>query len=451
MAALVRVPDRSGSHLQRLLDAGADGILVPQVAERRGGAPFGRADGVLAGRAAGDGRTSRAGRWGLATDRRVPGDRRRDRAGHPARGPLPRSTSWTPSSTRPGSTPSSSAWATCRCRPGCRRQPRAAGAHRPPPGRGGRPPAAVWHRGRRCRAAVAGGAARLLVRDGEQRRTIFGRAAAELGGAVRAGLAQRRRRGEACRMTGYESSSSAACRRSPPDALSPPCLSASLTCTIGEPQSASPSSGSPPTGRSARGCSRSDRPACPPHRGRRRPRVPRHARRRAQAAVTFPVDSDEWRRWCNVHIYLMRHGLLLDDLAPGPARRRPRPAAGQLQRPWHDHVRNLMRFNELLAEITGSTDEYGEWMYFLSIFGTPSDDEPWGWQLDGHHLNLHCFVLGDQLVMTPAFLGRGALPRHVRAARRPAGSSRPRSAAGWPWCARSRPTRPAGPSSTRRS
>src|SRR5207344_814015 len=32
MSVLVRVPDRSGSHLQRLLDAGADGILVPQVA-----------------------------------------------------------------------------------------------------------------------------------------------------------------------------------------------------------------------------------------------------------------------------------------------------------------------------------------------------------------------------------------------------------------------------------
>jgi hypothetical protein len=70
-----------------------------------------------------------------------------------------------------------------------------------------------------------------------------------------------------------------------------------------------------------------------------------------------------------------------------------------------------MWFNQFLAELTGSTDEYGEWMYFLTIFGTPSDDEPWGWQLDGHHLNLHCFVLGDQLVMTPAFFG--AEPCHI--------------------------------------
>src|SRR5687767_15744410 len=37
--------------------------------------------------------------------------------------------------------------------------------------------------------------------------------------------------------------------------------------------------------------------------------------------------------------------------------------------------------------------------------GVPSAPEPFGWQLDGHHLNLNYFVLGDQVVMTPAFWG----------------------------------------------
>jgi hypothetical protein len=37
--------------------------------------------------------------------------------------------------------------------------------------------------------------------------------------------------------------------------------------------------------------------------------------------------------------------------------------------------------------------------------GTPSDSQPWGWQLDGHHLIVNYFVLGDQVVMTPAFMG----------------------------------------------
>ena len=64
-----------------------------------------------------------------------------------------------------------------------------------------------------------------------------------------------------------------------------------------------------------------------------------------------------------------------------------------------------MRLNEHALEITGKPEEYSEWFYWVSIFGNPSPDEPWGWQIDGHHLNINCFVLGDQLVMTPAFMG----------------------------------------------
>ena len=64
-----------------------------------------------------------------------------------------------------------------------------------------------------------------------------------------------------------------------------------------------------------------------------------------------------------------------------------------------------MKLNEHALEITGKPDEYGEWFYWVSVFGTPSVSEPWGWQIDGHHLNVNCFVLGDQLVLTPNFMG----------------------------------------------
>jgi hypothetical protein len=39
------------------------------------------------------------------------------------------------------------------------------------------------------------------------------------------------------------------------------------------------------------------------------------------------------------------------------------------------------------------------------VMGTPSATEPWGWQVDGHHLIINYFVLGDQVVMTPSFFG----------------------------------------------
>jgi len=68
-------------------------------------------------------------------------------------------------------------------------------------------------------------------------------------------------------------------------------------------------------------------------------------------------------------------------------------------------ARDVMHLNQALGELTGRPAEFGEWYYWLSIFGEPSADQPWGWQLDGHHLNINCFVLGDQLVMSPSFFG----------------------------------------------
>ncbi len=67
MAALVRLPDSQGGDVQRILDSGADGVLVPRV---RSAAEARRAvDGMIfsPGGSRGLGITSRAGRWGLDT------------------------------------------------------------------------------------------------------------------------------------------------------------------------------------------------------------------------------------------------------------------------------------------------------------------------------------------------------------------------------------------------
>ena len=65
MGALVRVPDRSDSHLQRLLDSGADGILVPRVTDAATCRASVDAMRFSPAGVRGLGSTSRAGRWGL--------------------------------------------------------------------------------------------------------------------------------------------------------------------------------------------------------------------------------------------------------------------------------------------------------------------------------------------------------------------------------------------------
>ena len=120
-----------------------------------------------------------------------------------------------------------------------------------------------------------------------------------------------------------------------------------------------------------------------------------------RATASFDVDSVEWRNWSNIHPYLCRHGVCLDDLQDVQKHVALALVRASLNAAGYATARNVMKLNEHIREITGRDAEYSEWYYWMSLFGTPSVTEPWGWQIDGHHLIINCFVLGDQLVMTP--------------------------------------------------
>ena len=123
-----------------------------------------------------------------------------------------------------------------------------------------------------------------------------------------------------------------------------------------------------------------------------------------RARATFPADDPEWRKWMNQHFYV-RQGVGFGEMTE-PQRQ---AAFGLLQASLSAKglalTRDVMRLNHTLAELTGKPAEYGEGLYWVTVMGTPSDKEPWGWQLDGHHLIVNYFVLGDQVVMTPSFWG----------------------------------------------
>jgi hypothetical protein len=110
-------------------------------------------------------------------------------------------------------------------------------------------------------------------------------------------------------------------------------------------------------------------------------------------------------KWFNIHPYIMRHGVVLEGLTTAQREAALAILRASLSAAGYQTARDLMHLNHTIGEMTGSWEEYGEWLYWMSIFGFPAADQPWGWQIDGHHLNVNCFVLGDQLVMTPTFMG----------------------------------------------
>jgi uncharacterized protein DUF3500 len=126
---------------------------------------------------------------------------------------------------------------------------------------------------------------------------------------------------------------------------------------------------------------------------------------------SFAIDAVEWRTWINVHMNHFRHGVMLEDLAPPVRELAVGILRATLSARGFDHARSIMRVNELIAELTGDHEAFGEWPYFLSIFGDPGGDDPWGWQFDGHHLCLNVVVFDGRITTTPAFMG--AEPRRV--------------------------------------
>jgi hypothetical protein len=124
-----------------------------------------------------------------------------------------------------------------------------------------------------------------------------------------------------------------------------------------------------------------------------------------QDECTFDVDSSVWRSWSNIHSFLMRHGACLEDLNEDQRRAALALVRESLSASGFATARDIMKLNDHLRELTGQSEAFGEWFYWLSILGVPSSTEPWGWQIDGHHLIINCFILGDQIVLTPNFMG----------------------------------------------
>jgi len=121
--------------------------------------------------------------------------------------------------------------------------------------------------------------------------------------------------------------------------------------------------------------------------------------------IVFPVDHVEWRKWANQHVY-MREGISFQEMTPAQRDAAFAMLGASLSAKGLKLTRDIMHLNETLGELNGDNFvEYGEFKYWISLMGEPSATEPWGWQLDGHHLNLNYFVMKDQVVMTPAFWG----------------------------------------------
>jgi len=119
---------------------------------------------------------------------------------------------------------------------------------------------------------------------------------------------------------------------------------------------------------------------------------------------TFPIESEEWRRWHNIERW-KRVGVCLEDLK----QKQKDLAFAFLKESLSDKglkkAKDIMTMEAYLATVVPDNKFLGGEKYWFTFYGLPSDTEPWGWQIEGHHLVINYFILGDQIVMTPTFMG----------------------------------------------
>ena len=133
---------------------------------------------------------------------------------------------------------------------------------------------------------------------------------------------------------------------------------------------------------------------------------------RARASFAFN-NADERRSWA----YFPKdfHGLPLRDMDGAQRKLTHALVASGLSIHAYAQTTTIIALDDVLNEIQGrllnAVRDSGR--YFVSIFGAPGDDAPWGWRFEGHHVSLHFTIVNGAIVSpTPIFFG--ANPAEVR-------------------------------------
>jgi len=136
----------------------------------------------------------------------------------------------------------------------------------------------------------------------------------------------------------------------------------------------------------------------------------------------FPISSEERMNWH--YVPRPRKGLSFKEM-DGLQRRLALIliSAGLSRDGWRKAVR-IMGLEKILGEIEGRTARFERdpELFYVSLFGDPAGDLPWGWRLEGHHVSLNFLVAdGEEIACTPNFLGanparvpRGYSPEGLR-------------------------------------
>ena len=123
-------------------------------------------------------------------------------------------------------------------------------------------------------------------------------------------------------------------------------------------------------------------------------------RQRRQVAFAFEdAERFDWH-----YTPRSRKGLALGEMAPAQRAAALALVRTGLSESGYAKVAGVIALEEVLREVEGAWRDPHR--YFLTLFGKPAADGPWGLRMEGHHLSLHFTLLdGAVVATTPMFFG----------------------------------------------
>jgi hypothetical protein len=127
---------------------------------------------------------------------------------------------------------------------------------------------------------------------------------------------------------------------------------------------------------------------------------------RAKAVFGF-AQQQERTRW--FYTPVPRNGLPLSEMDRHQQRLAHQLVATGLSRAGYSTASTIMGLETTLDALEGWRQSHpgrDPELYYVSVFGTPNDWQPWGWRLEGHHISLNYTLAGKQIISpTPTFFG----------------------------------------------
>ena len=130
-----------------------------------------------------------------------------------------------------------------------------------------------------------------------------------------------------------------------------------------------------------------------------------------QAKAGFPFDNEERFNWH--FIPRERKGITWNDMSPAQQALAHAFLASGLSQSGYEKAVTIMSLDQILKDMEkGKGPRRDPNNYAFSIFGSPGEQNTWGWRVEGHHLSLNFTITNGHAVAGPVFFGSN--PAEVR-------------------------------------